>query len=272
MGLPIANLQDAGSLGGKAMTGTFGKLIGSVAGLLLLIKLVSESFFFVPVGYRGVLKHGGQPIKRRSGKQVGPIFVKWLGPRTGPYKIKYKGVGMKIPFYTTVEKVNIQQRIQHLPKFIADCPDGQREIDADLATRIPCELDGPEFADYPARVVIKSSEADQVFESYCGTALVDVLETAEKTERDNREWLRDSVNSIVGEDVDAVGYLLEGVNLRSRALTPIQKAIDGFSPPKAPAYESYSSDNLEADENSNVVLLPHPMVITTALGQIAEPS
>lgn len=258
MGMSLANLQEASNPVGKVMTGTFGKLIGSFAGILLLIKLMSEMFYFVPVGYRGVKLRGGQPIRRRTRRQIGPVVLPRLGPRTGPYKIKQRGVGIKIPFYHSVEKVNIQQRIQVLTPFIAECRDGQRHFNVELVTRIPCEQDGDSYADYPARVVIASSEPDQVFESYTGSALMAILEGASPSQRNNRTWLRDEVNAHVSEDIARVGYLLEGVNLRNRALTSVQVAVNAFGPQPLAS----SADDSDID---NVVQLPHP-VITSAMG------
>lgn len=120
MGFQIANIQDAGRAGGNFMTGTFGKLLGGAAGLLLILKLVTESFYFVPVGFRGVILRGGQPVRKREWRKIGPFALR-CGPRTGPYKIKHRGIGVKIPFYHTVEKVNVQERTQVLREIIVDC-------------------------------------------------------------------------------------------------------------------------------------------------------
>lgn len=258
MGAPMTFFQDKAESVMQGGGSTLGKLIGSVAGILLLIKIISESFYIVPVGYRGVIMHGGQPIRRRVGKRIGPFIVLGVGPRTGPYRIKAKGIGIKIPFYTTVKMVDIQERTQDLPPEPVDCPDGQRLVTAQLVTRIPCELDGPEYADFPARVVIRSNEPDQMFESHVGAALVQVLESASRAERNDRTWLTNAVNTIAVEDTDRVGYILERINLRSRALTPIQKAINSFGPPQVP--EALPGEN----DTSNVVALPHPVVLATA--------
>lgn len=279
MGVLIVHIQDVvmsfglpgkvGDIGEKMFSGgagsVIGKLVGSVAGIILLIKLITEAFYNTPVGYRTVLEHGEQPIRRRAGVQIGRFRIPWVGPKTGPYKIKTRRVGMKLPFYTTAKKVCIQKRIQILPPFIVDCPDGQFEFSAELATRIPCEeIDGRDYADYPARVVIASSEPDQVFESYAGSALMEVLEQSDKDARNNRQWLCDSVNEISGDAIEEVGYILEGINVRSRARTAIQKAIDefGFKEPQSTF----------GDTGDNVVELPHPIVTAVALplGQTAR--
>jgi hypothetical protein len=284
VGVLIAHIQDvvmsfglpgrAGDIGEKMFSGgagsVAGKLVGSVAGIILLIKLVTEAFYNTPVGHRTVLEHGEQPIRRRAGIQIGRFRIPWVGPKTGPYKITTRRVGIKLPFYTTARKVCIQKRIQILPPFIVDCPDGQFEFVAELATRIPCELDGPEYADYPARVVIASSEPDQVFESYTGSALMEVLERSDKDARKNRQWLCDSVNEISGEAIEEVGYILAGINLRSRARTAIQKAIDefGFKEPQS----SFGHTEVRSPSGGNVLELPHPIVTAVALplGQTAR--
>jgi regulator of protease activity HflC (stomatin/prohibitin superfamily) len=272
MGLPIGNLREATSAGGNFMTGTFGKLLGGAAGLLLLIKLVSETFYFVPVGFRGVKLRGGHPIRKRAWRKIGPIAFR-CGRRTGPYKIKRGGVGMKIPFYHTVEKVNIQERTQVLRRITADCPDGQREFDIELITRIPCEMDGPEFADYPARVVITSSEPDQIFESYARTALRTVLKVATTDQRDDEEWLTNYVNERSGKKFDRVGYRLLDVNLGEDSLTAPAVVAKYFSP----KWEQYHPDESARPETpvetDNVYPLP-PVAFAAAglnLDQ-AEPS
>lgn len=265
MGLPIADLQDmsgSSSLSGF-MTGTFGKLLGGAAGLLLIIKLVTESFYFVPVGHRGVKLRGGHPIRKREWRKFGPIALR-CGPRTGPFKIKRGGIGIKIPFYHNVEKVNIQERSQVLRQFIAECPDGQRKLELELITRIPCELDGPDYADYPARVVITSSEPDQIFESYAGTALRKVLKVADAKQRDDQEWLTSKINEKASSKFDRVGYRLLDVNLREDALTPIGLAVQAWDG----KYEAYAPDEsieTESDQTKgdNVYPLPHPVVVGT---------
>lgn len=231
MGLLIGDLQKMSepSSVGSFLTGTFGKLLGGAAGLLLIIKLVTESFYFVPVGHRGVKLRGGHPIRKREWRRFGPIALR-CGPRTGPYKIKRGGIGVKIPFYHNVEKVNIQERTQVLREIIADCPDGQRKFAVELITRIPCELDGLDYADYPARVVITSSEPDQIFESYARKALRTVLKVATAAQRDDDEWLTKYVNEKASKKFDRVGYQLLDVNVGEDPLTPAAVVARYFSP------------------------------------------
>lgn len=292
MGIPIANLRDAGEMGGNFMTGTFGKLLGGAAGLLLIIKIVTESFYFVPVGHRGVKLRGGQPIPKKNGEQTSRIgrwclffrlyilayiflsFAAWRkGKQVGTYKIKRGGVGMKIPFYHTVEKVNIQERTQVLRQTTVDCPDGQRRFDTELITRIPCELDGAEYADYPARVVITSSEPDQIFESYARKALRKVLKTATETQRDDDEWLTKRINQMASKKFDRVGYILLDANLCEDPLTPAAVVAQYFSP-KWAAYHPTSSPKHEPSVgNDNVSFLPSPALAVAGLQlDEAEPS
>lgn len=263
MGLQIANLQEAGKASGNFMTGTFGKLLGGAAGLLLIIKLVTESFYFVPVGHRGVKLRGGQPVRKREWRKLGPIALR-CGPRTGPYKIKRAGVGMKIPFYHNVEKVNVQERTQILRQITADCPDGQRKFDIEVITRIPCELDGADYADYPARVVITSSEPDQIFESYARKTLRTVLTTATPEQRDDDEWLTEYVNEKSGKKFDRVGYRLLDVNICEDPLTPAATVAKYFSQ-KWEVYHPDESPKPEpVDGDSNVYTLPPSPALAAA--------
>lgn len=273
MGLPIADLRDMGQAGGNFMSGTFGKLLGGAAGLLLIIKLVTESFYFVPVGFRGVKMRGGQPIRKRAWRKIGPVALR-CGSRTGPYKIKRAGVGIKIPFYHTVEKVNIQERTQILRQIIVDCPDGQRKFDAELITRIPCEIDGLDYADHPARVVITSSEPDQIFESYARAALRKVLKVANATQRDDEEWLTKNVNEKADKKFSRVGYRLLDVTLGEDPLTPAAVVARYFSP-KWDLYHPESSELPDSETSlNNVYELPHPTALAAAGLNLeeAEPS
>jgi hypothetical protein len=283
MGLPIADLRDMGQAGGNFMTGTFGKMLGGAAGLLLIIKLVTETFYFVPVGHRGVKLRGGHPIPKKNGVRtlaVGRAFLAarlytlaWIflcfaqwrkGRQVGTYKTKRGGIGMKIPFYHTVEKVNIQERTQVLRQTTVDCPDGQRKFDAELITRIPCELDGAEYADYPARVVITSSEPDQIFESYARKALRKILKVATANQRDDDEWLTDGINKKAGKKFDRVGYMLLDANLCEDPLTPSAVVARYFSP-KWDLYHPEGSVEPELPvQNGNVYELPHPAALAAA--------
>lgn len=285
MGSPVAsqlNIQEAGSKLSQ-MAGSFGgKLVGSIAGILLIITVLKSTFYVVKVGQRGVLMRGGMPVLKQNGRTLHRMsvlsrfirlqrlstllseLVEWRKTKqVGMYKVKRPGIRIKFPGWYDVEKVNVQNRVQRLAEFEVDCPDGQRHIEAELITRVPCDDDGPEFADYPARSIIYSSEADSMFESDGGTALLDVLERATEEERSNKQLLCDRVNGLVGDEFDRCGYTLLRVNLRSRALTPIQKAIDCFGPkPVTP-----ESAGLEPD---NVIKLPHSIVMTTALPDVAQ--
>jgi hypothetical protein len=195
--------------------------------------------------------------------------------QVGQYKVKRPGIWVKFPGWYDVDKVNVQKRIQKLPAFTADCKDGQRRFEIDLVTRVPCDDDGPGFADYPALKIINSSEADDVFESFCGTALLDLFELADKADRDSREWLLRSVDEAVGDELRRVGYFLEGVNQRSRAFTGIEKAIQAFGPPSPNEPSQVVSD--EDNQTDGVVVqmphLPHPIATAIALGDaLGEPS
>lgn len=289
MSSPVVSQLNFQELGGKAKSfaGSFGgKLIGSIAGILLIITVLKSTFYIVKVGHRGVLMRGGMPVLKQNGrlsarcaivcrflrlrKLAGVLmdFSEWRrSKQVGKYKVKRPGIWVKFPGWYDVEKVNVQNRVQQLAAFDADCPDGQRHINPQFITRVPCDDDGPEFADYPARSIIYSSEADDMFESDGGTALLDILESASAAERKDKQQLLDKVNELVGEEFDRCGYLLLRVNLRARALTPIQKAIDAFAP-KQPAPDTAET----AEEIDNVIELPHPVVLATAVPGLSSSS
>lgn len=288
LGVSQLNFQDTAEIAKNFATGFGGKLIGSIAGILLIITVLKHTFYLVRVGQRAVLLRGGLPVLKKNGEtlrrlslvcsvlrlwRLAALFADlstWRKSRQiGIYKVKRPGrIGMKIPGWHEVEKVNVQNRVQQLAAFNADCKDGQRHVNAQFITRVPCDDDGPEYADYPARTIIYSSEADDMFESDGGTALLNILESAEAENRNNERWLRDEVNEQVGDEFDRCGYLLLRVNLRARALTPIQKAIDAFAPKPAEP----ESEETKERENDNVRTLPHPLVMTTALTDVANSS
>ncbi len=228
---------------------------------------------------------GGMPVLKQNGRllyvcstigemirlrRLSALFVElseWRkSKQVGTYKVKRPCIGAKCPGLYDIVKVNVQNRVQQLAAFNADCPDGQRHVNAQFITRVPCDDDGPEYADYPARSIIYSSEADDMFESDGGTALLDILETAKAETRKDKQWLREKVNEQVGDEFDRCGYQLIRVNLRARALTPIQKAIDAFGP------KSADPESTEDEEKTNVFELPHPLVMTAALTDVANDS
>lgn len=290
MSLPVAsfNFQDAGEKAKQFAGGFGGKLIGSIAGILLIITVLRSTFYIVKVGQRGVLMRGGMPVLKRNGRRLHSLslmsrFVRlyrladfleelseWRkSKQVGSYKVKRPGIWVKFPGWYDVEKVNVQNRVQQLATFNADCPDGQRHINPQFITRVPCDDDGPEFADYPARSIIYSSEADDMFESDGGTALLDILETVTAEERKSKQLLLDKVNELVGEEFDRCGYLLIRVNLRARALTPIEKAIKAFGPTPTPADEAEERSEVET---AKVIELPHPIITATSLPDLAQNS
>lgn len=287
MGSPVAsfNFQGATDKAQQAAGSFGGKLIGSIAGILLLVTVLKSTFYVVKVGERGVLMRGGLPVLKHNGRlfyllgdtcavlrlyRLTTWFIRagdWRKRKqVGLYKVKRPGIRMKFPGWYDVEKVNIQKRIQKLPEFTVDCPDGQRMFNIDLVTRVPCDDDGPEFADYPAKKIINSSEADDVFESYCGMALVSAFELAQETERSNQVWLLNHVNREAGMDIDRVGYVLERISQRSRSFTSIQVAVNNFKPEQPPGIQSGSAD-LAQEEKGTILSLPHPLVTATALGE-----
>lgn len=258
------------------------KALTGAAGLLLLVGVLKATFYVVKVGQRGVLMRGGKPVLKQDGRIYRELSewcaIFWLhslaiwfaqlsarrqSRQVGTYKIKRPGVKIKFPGWYDVDKVNVQRRIQELKPFDVDCLDGQHHIVPELATRVPCDDDGPEFYDYPAISIINSSEADTMFESYAGTDLVSILEESDKALRNDRERLRVLLNDRVGTEFDRVGYLLEGVNLRQRSLTTIQKAIDAWGPTQPSAEEADESHELP----DNVVDMPHPIVMSVALNE-----
>lgn len=258
------------------------KALTGAAGLLLLVGVLKATFYVVKVGQRGVLMRGGMPVLKKDGhvyRELAyycailglPSFVMWFEKRSldrqlkqvGTYKIKRPGIKVKFPGWYDVDKVNVQRRIQELKPFDVDCLDGQHHIVPELATRVPCDDDGPEFYDYPAISIINSSEADTMFESYAGTDLVSILEESDKELRKDRDQLRHLLNERVGSEFDRVGYLLEGVNLRERSLTSIQKAIDAFAP--KPTDDVSSTDQDAEHKPDNVHELPHPIIMSVAL-------
>lgn len=287
MSSPVVSQFNFQDIGGKtkSFAGSFGgKLIGSIAGILLIITVLKSTFYIVKVGHRGVLMRGGMPVAKQNGRLLARCSTlcrtlrlkRWAdllaelsdwrkSKQIGKYKVKRPGIGVKFPGWYDVEKVNVQNRVQQLTAFDADCPDGQRHISAEFITRVPCDDDGPEYADYPARSIIYSSEADDMFESDGGTALLDILESAPAATRQDKQLLRDKVNELVGEEFDRCGYLLLRVNLRARALTPIQKAINAFGP------EQVMPESV-AEETNNVIELPHPVVFAAALPDLLKES
>lgn len=290
----LLNLKEAIEKGQSVAGSMAGKIVGSIAGILLIVTVFKATFYMVKVGQRGVLMRSGMPVLKQNGKLLHSLAVtvlllriqRWQGysaavewlyeqimwwawarkrQQTGLYKIKRPGIRMMFPGFYHVEKVNVQRRVQKITPFDVDAPDGQYHIMADMVTRVPCDDDGPDYADYPARSIIKSSEADDVFESWAGTTLLSVLESCSKEVRQDRQQLFELVNSEIAHEFDEVGYLLEGINLRNRSLTPIQKAINGFSPEQP-------SEGHVGEEPDNVVQLPHPIVMTTALPDVAHNS
>lgn len=141
------------------------------------------------------------------------------------------------------------------------CPDGQRKFDIELITRIPCEQDGKEYADYPARVVITSSEPDQIFESYARKALRTVLKSASPEQRDDYDWLTECINRKVGHKFDRVGYLLLDVNLGEDPLTPVA-VLAKYFPSRWNELHPESTSN--APETGNVTALPVSTALTVA--------
>lgn len=280
----LLNLKEAIEKGQSVAGSMAGKIVGSIAGILLIVTVFKATFYMVKVGQRGVLMRSGKPVLKNHGqlcmmlskmlatvrlRKLSELFADlgtWRKARqVGLYKIKRPGIRMQFPGVYHVEKVNVQRRVQKITPFDVDAPDGQYHVMADMVTRVPCDDDGPDYADYPARSIIKSSEADDVFESWAGTTLLSVLESCSKEVRQDRQQLFELVNSEIAHEFDEVGYKLEGINLRNRSLTPIQKAINGFSPEQP-------SEGHVGEEPNNVVQLPHPIVMTTALPDVAHNS
>lgn len=274
------------------MGSSIGKALTGAAGLLLLVGVLKATFYVVKVGQRGVLMRGGQPVLKNDGRCYAylaeictslwiPSFALWFAGRAalrqsrqvGTYKIKRPGVKVMFPGLYGVDKVNVQQRIQELRPVDVDCLDGQHHIVPELVTQVLCDDDGPEFYDYPARSIIKSSEADQVFESFAGTELLSILENSTKAQRQNREeLLQKLVDTKVAQQIDEVGYVLKGVNLRQRSLTPIQKAIDAFAPQPIQNNDAEQDDATLKEIPNNVLDMPHPIVMAVALPDIANNS
>ncbi len=237
MGTTIAFLQEQAQhfLSGGAGT-IAGKLIGSVAGILLLAKVLQATFYVVKTGERGVLLRNGQPIMRRN----------------GTYKVRGPGIGIKIPGYHGIEKVNVQEQSQRLPDIIAECADGQYRLEIDLVFKFLCEEDNPLFKDFPALTVIKTKEPAQVFISRCGRAARMAIESCSSSaQRNDSSRLLKKTNAVVGRKLHKRGLKLLEVNIISCSRTPIQVAADKFGP----------------SEPSNVAALPHPIVTTTAFNE-----
>jgi hypothetical protein len=278
-------IRGAGEKAGGAAGGIAGKIVGSLAGLLLIFAILKESFYKVKVGQRGVLMRSGKPVLKKNGRvclalsklfgslrlrRLADLFADlgtWRKSRqVGLYKVKRPGIGMKLAGWYDVIKVDVQRRVQKLDSFDADCPDGQRHFKPDLVTRVPCDDDGPEYHDYPALRIIHSYEADEIFESFGGNQLLTLLETVTAEVRNDRDALNALLIEKAGAEFERCAYLLEGVNLRQRSLTPIEKAIKAFGP-----QEDNSHVGEEPAEKSNVLpMLPHQVVMATALPDIAS--
>lgn len=218
--------------------GGFGRLLGSVAGLLVIIAVLKSAFYIGHVGERILLTRNGKPITRRNGK----------------YKVRKPGIGVKIPGYHGIEKVNVQEQSQRLPDITAECSDGQYRAEADLVFKYLCDEDDPEYEDYPALTIVKTKEPAQVFTSRCTKAFRVALEATPPDQRDDDKLLLQRMNAIIGETLLQRGITLLEVNIHSCARTSIQVAVDKFGPEGTP---------------NAVAILPHQFVMTTALDGVA---
>lgn len=195
--------------------GGIGKLLGSVAGIFLFVAILKVAFYKGEVGERVVVTRNGLPVKRRNGK----------------YKVKKPGIGIKIPGYHGIEKVNVQEQSQRLPEIVAECSDGQYRAEVDLVFRYLCDIDGPECEDFPALTIIKTKEPAAVLVSRCSTAFRHALESTPPDGRDNHKLLLTKMNATIGKKLRKRGIVLLEVNVISCARTAIQVAVDGFTPP-----------------------------------------
>ncbi len=257
MGTSIAGLQNlAGDMGNKLLSGggsTLGKMIGSVAGILLLMAVLKATFYIVKTGERCVLLRNGQPVVRRNGM----------------YKVRGPGIGIKIPGYHGIEKVNIQEQSQRLPDIIAECQNGQLKLEVDVVFKYLCEEDNLKYLDAPAWTIVKTKEPAQVFISRTGRAVRLAVESCTSIERNDSSLLLRRVNDVVGKQLKRRGLKLLEINIISCSRTAIQVAADTFGP-KPESTESY----LEYEQGDNIreLPLPHPIVMTTALDGVAQNS